>query len=387
MAKTGNSKKILVVDDIPENITVLNEILKSEYSVIAATSGSKALAISQSRNPPDLILLDIVMPDMDGYEVCTRLKSDKKTLGIPVIFVTTKNEIMDEYRGFEVGAVDYVTKPVSPPIVKARVRTHLSLSTAQRDLRELLSKTLMGSVRIMTDILSFASPEIFDQATRLKRYARRIAEFLELPEIWRFEMAAALSHIGCVALPPNVRDRMHSPEKMKKEDRKIFETHPSIGKDLLEKIPRLENIARMIEGQLKPFGQKKLLGEPKQWDEILMGSQILKVITDFDTLVLEGQPPLKAMDRMRQKTGEYIPQLLAAMLSVVEMDGAIAERTLHLEDLRPGMVLLEDIISQSGVKLIKRGSELSDNLINLLLRHVERTGITQPVRVLDPAAK
>ena len=387
MEKMGNNKTILVVDDMPENITVLREILKSEYSVVAATNGSKAIRISQSQNPPDLILLDIIMPDMDGYEVCTRLKSDKRTLGIPVIFVTAKSEIMDEYRGFEVGAVDYITKPVSPPVVKARIKTHLSLSVAQRALRDLLSKTLMGSIRIMTDILSFATPETFDQATRLKRYARRIAEFLELPETWRFEMAAALSHIGCVALPSRIRDKIHSPEKMSKEDRKIFETHPSIGKDLLEKIPRLENIARMIEGQLKPVGQKKLLGEPKQWDEVLLGSQILKVITDFDRTVLEGQPPLKALDRMRQKTGEYIPQLLTAMLSVVEMDGAITERTLHLQDLRPGMVLLEDIVSQSGVKLIKRGSELSDNLINLLLRHVERTGITLPVRVLDPAAK
>jgi len=113
MEKMGNNKTILVVDDMPENITVLREILKSEYSVVAATNGSKAIRISQSQNPPDLILLDIIMPDMDGYEVCTRLKSDKRTLGIPVIFVTAKREIMDEYRGFEVGAVDYITKPVA----------------------------------------------------------------------------------------------------------------------------------------------------------------------------------------------------------------------------------------------------------------------------------
>lgn len=118
---------VLVVDDTPENLTLITELLKDLYRVKIATNGSKALQIAFSSEPPDLILLDIMMPEMDGYEVCRQLKKDSQTADIPVIFLTAKSEIEDELKGFELGAVDYITKPISPPIVLARVRTHLRL--------------------------------------------------------------------------------------------------------------------------------------------------------------------------------------------------------------------------------------------------------------------
>jgi len=128
---------ILVVDDAPENIDVLTGVLGDEYKVKVALNGPKALVIAGSANPPDLILLDIMMPEMDGYEVCTRLKKDSSTKGIPVIFVTAMDEIKDEAKGFELGAVDYITKPISPPIVCARVKTQLALYDQNRFIRNL----------------------------------------------------------------------------------------------------------------------------------------------------------------------------------------------------------------------------------------------------------
>lgn len=118
---------VLVVDDAPENIAVITSLLKDLYKVKIATSGKKALQIAFSPDQPDLILLDIMMPEMDGYEVCEHLKSDPQTLNIPVIFLTAKSDVDDEMKGLEMGAVDYITKPISPPIVLARVRTHLRL--------------------------------------------------------------------------------------------------------------------------------------------------------------------------------------------------------------------------------------------------------------------
>ena len=132
---------VLVVDDTPENIDVLNGILKPEFQVKVALNGEKALKIAHTNPPPDLILLDIMMPDIDGYEVCRRLKADPATADIPVIFASAMNEVMDEAKGFELGAVDYITKPLSPPIVKARVRNHLSLKSARSEL-EVLSRKL-----------------------------------------------------------------------------------------------------------------------------------------------------------------------------------------------------------------------------------------------------
>lgn len=149
--KTKNSTfRLLIVDDEMHNIKVLAEILKGDYKIMAAKDGNSALKASHAEPPPDLILLDIIMDGMDGYEVCRKLKAKEKTKDIPVIFVTAISEAMDAAKGFEVGAVDYVTKPFNPLTVKARVQTHLSLSSTLKDLKEALVdiKTLTGLLPI-----------------------------------------------------------------------------------------------------------------------------------------------------------------------------------------------------------------------------------------------
>ncbi len=127
---------ILVVDDTPDNLALMSGLLKDLYMVKVANRGERALKIAQSETPPDLILLDIMMPEMDGYEVCRRLKDDPGTRDIPVLFLTAKSQVEDETMGFALGAVDYITKPISPPIVLSRVKTHLQLKQARDFLRD-----------------------------------------------------------------------------------------------------------------------------------------------------------------------------------------------------------------------------------------------------------
>ena len=143
--------KVLLVDDVSENIQILMETLKNEYAIIAATNGERALKLALAEPMPDIILLDIMMPEMDGYEVCKRLKKNEKTRNIPVIFVTAMQEMEDEKMGFDVGAVDYITKPVSPPIVRARVKNHLALEFAKRTLEE-QNQELREAVRLREDV-------------------------------------------------------------------------------------------------------------------------------------------------------------------------------------------------------------------------------------------
>jgi class 3 adenylate cyclase/CheY-like chemotaxis protein len=131
---------VLVVDDTPANVALLGEILKPDYRVKVAVDGERALRLISSGALPDLILLDIMMPGMDGYEVCRRLKANPATLGIPVIFVTSMGEVEDETRGLALGGVDYITKPVSPPIVKARVRTHLALHQHEMEMERMIAR-------------------------------------------------------------------------------------------------------------------------------------------------------------------------------------------------------------------------------------------------------
>src|SRR5271170_573892 len=156
-------KVILVVDDAPANIQIALAILKDTYQVRVATNGAKALELAASDPVPDLVLLDVVMPGMDGFEVCTRLKADPKTKDIPVIFLTGQTEIEDETRGFEVGGVDYIHKPFSPAVMKARVNTHLVLRGVRQQLAKQL-ETIKGELetarRIQLSILPQQMPKV-----------------------------------------------------------------------------------------------------------------------------------------------------------------------------------------------------------------------------------
>ena len=141
---------LLVVDDMPETLTLMSGLLKDDYKVKIANDGEKALKIAASDSPPNLILLDIMMPGMDGYEVCRRLKENEGTKDIPVIFITSKSDTEGEAKGFDLGAVDYITKPFVHQIVLARVRTHLQLKHKTDLLEQALKeiKTLRGIVPI-----------------------------------------------------------------------------------------------------------------------------------------------------------------------------------------------------------------------------------------------
>lgn len=122
---------VLVVDDSPDNLMIATELLRKSYRIKVANNGEKALKIAQSQTPPDLILLDVMMPNMNGYEVCRQLKRDSKTAQIPVIFLTTKSDIDDEAHALGLGAADFITKPVNAPILMARVKTHITMKIMQ----------------------------------------------------------------------------------------------------------------------------------------------------------------------------------------------------------------------------------------------------------------
>ena len=182
----SRSATVLVVDDTPTNLSLMSDLLGDLYTVKVATGGARALKIARADTPPDLILLDIMMPEVDGYEVCRQLQADEKTRNIPIIFLTARNEASDEQLGLELGAVDYITKPISPPIVLARVKNHLALKHL-RDLdqrrmvmlneekkllsqeKQLLELEQMKTDRLMLNILPRPIAE------RLKSGAKNIA--------------------------------------------------------------------------------------------------------------------------------------------------------------------------------------------------------------------
>jgi putative two-component system response regulator len=183
MTNLLDRQTILVVDDVPENIDILSEVLRNDYHIRVATSGEKALKIVYSDNPPDLVLLDIMMPGLSGLELCRRLKANPDRRKIPVIFVTAMCTVEDEKLGLETGAVDYITKPVSPPVVLARVRTHLALYDQTRELERMvhqrtreLSMSRQQIIRRLGRAAEYRDDETGNHVLRVAHYSRLIAE-------------------------------------------------------------------------------------------------------------------------------------------------------------------------------------------------------------------
>jgi len=246
---------ILVVDDTPDNLAVLSSLLKDEYRVKVASSGEKALKVAAAANPPDLILLDIMMPGLDGYEVCQRLKLDPATRDIPVIFLTAKSDVDSERHGLELGAVDYISKPISPPIVLARVRTHLELKASSdflRDQNEFLehevakrTEEVMAiqdvTILAMASLAETRDLETGNHIRRTQFYIKALAEKLrghprfagQLDE-YAIDMlfkSAPLHDIGKVGIPDRI---LLKPGRFVPEEFEIMKTHTTLGRDAIE---------------------------------------------------------------------------------------------------------------------------------------------------------
>ncbi|MDP3638478.1 MAG: response regulator, partial [Azonexus sp.] len=246
---------ILIVDDTPENLSVLGELLQPTYRVRAANSGRRALQIARGKTAPDLILLDVMMPDMDGYQVLVALRADPATRNIPVIFVTAMDATEDEERGLNCGAVDYITKPVRPIIVLARVRAQLEVKRARdflRDQNSFLEAEVarrMGenqliqqvSIHALARLAETRDPETGNHLRRTQEYVRTLANglknhprfsaYLTETTIDALAKSAPLHDIGKVGIPDHI---LLKPGKLTPEEWEIMKTHAELGSNAIE---------------------------------------------------------------------------------------------------------------------------------------------------------
>src|SRR6266481_4131112 len=202
----SSPKLILIVDDTPVNLGVISGALKDFYKTKVATNGERALALASADEKPDLILLDVMMPGMDGYEVCSRLKADPATCEIPVIFLTGQTSVEDETRGFEVGGVDYVHKPFSPAVVKARVRSHILLREARAQLAEQLhaiNNELEVARQIQLSILPHSLPQLpgLDIAARFLPMTSVAGDFYDFIQIDNTHLGMLMADVSGHGLP------------------------------------------------------------------------------------------------------------------------------------------------------------------------------------------
>lgn len=227
MTQISERARILVVDDEPANLKVIREVLANDYRLSFAKSGELALQLIENE-PPKLILLDIMMPDMSGFEVCKVLKANPKTAHIPVIFVTALSHEQDESEGFALGAVDYITKPISPAIVRARVKNHLSLVQAEQ-----LQLAHIDLIQRLGRAAEYKDTDTGEHIARMSRYSKVLALAYGMSEYEaeQLKQAAPMHDVGKIGIPDSV---LLKPGRLNENEYEHMKQHALIGAKILE---------------------------------------------------------------------------------------------------------------------------------------------------------
>jgi putative two-component system response regulator len=349
---------ILIVDDEPDNIALLSAVLKGTHRTKGAITGENALELVLRGDVPDLILLDIMMPDLDGYEVCRRLKLDPRTAEIPVIFLTAKSDTQDEQRGLELGAVDYITKPLSLPIVLARIETHLHLKAVRdflRDKNEFLEKEIarrtreINMIQDVTMIAMGSLAETRDNETgnhirRTQHYLRALATYLKgSPDFKQYlndetiellYKSAPLHDIGKVGIPDTI---LLKPGKLSFDEFEIMKKHTTLGHDaIIEAEKRLDSpnsFLRMARDIAWSHHEKwDGSGYPRglSGDGIPLAARLMGVPDVYDALISErvykpAFPHEKAVSIISEGSGSHFdPAIVEAFLDITDRFREIA---------------------------------------------------------------
>jgi putative two-component system response regulator len=359
-ARNQKKSTVLIVDDTPDNIALMSSLLKGTYRTKIAIDGEKALQIVSSGDPVDLILLDIMMPGIDGYEVCRRLKANPKSADIPVIFLTAKTDLEDEEKGFELGAVDFIIKPVSPPIVTARVKTHLQLKSARdflMDKSEYLENEVARrthEISIIQDVTMVAlgslaetrDNETGNHIRRTQFYVKALAErlkgqprfkdFLTTETIELLHKSAPLHDIGKVGIPDSI---LLKPGKLTPEEFAIMKNHTTIGRNaIMEAEARLESPTSFLQ-----LARETAWSHHEKWDgtgypqglsgdDTLISGRIMAVADVYDALISKRvyKPAFtheKAISIIKEGTGTHFdPDIVDAILEVSDQFKNIAQK-------------------------------------------------------------
>ncbi len=357
-AASPDKATILVIDDTPDNLSLMQLLLRDLYKIKGANHGERGLEIAQTEPQPDLILLDVMMPGMDGYEVCERLKKNPRTADIPVIFLTARSEVEDVEKGFALGAVDYITKPISPAICLARLRTHLQLkATADflRDKNQFLETEVgkrtreVNAIQDVTILAMASLAETRDADTgnhirRTQHYVRALAwklsshprfrDYLTVAHITMLFKSAPLHDIGKVGIPDRI---LLKKGRLTPAEFEIMKTHTTLGRDAIahaETALGLEVAFLTMAKQIAYSHQEKWDGsgypEGLAGDDIPIPARLMAVADVYDALISrrvykEPMPHADAVQIIQIASGQHFdPDVVQAFLQIHQQFYAIA---------------------------------------------------------------
>jgi len=355
------TEKILLVDDEPAVLQGYQRLLRSEFNVDTAVGGAGAVIALQRNGPYAVVVSDMRMPQMDGVELLTKIKTlSPDTVRI---MLTGSSDIQTAVRSVNEGNIfRFLTKPCEKELLATTLTAALlqyRLVTAEK---QLLEQTLSGSIQVLTEVLSLVNPAAFSRAARARRYMHHVVTRLSLGSHWKFDVAAMMSQLGCVAIDSETIDAVYSGRPLSPEDQARYDSHSTIARDLLSKIPRMEPIAWIVAHQNHPISVEGDLADREKAD-LRLGAQLLQVTLAFDDLLHKGLSRAEAATRISRQRRGLDPRIFEAL---VELEPEMADkqvRTVTMEEMVPGMMLEQEIRTGAGVLVAAPRQEVTAALI------------------------
>lgn len=373
------NEKILFVDDEPNVLSSIRRQLHKRFDITISDGGDDALRILKKDGPFSVIVSDMRMPGMSGIELLARVK---ELYPETIRLMLTGNA--DQHTAIEAVNNGQIFRFLTKPCPQGTFVTALALALRQHRLvtveKELLQQTLRGAVNVLTELLAVANPLAFSAGARIKSSVVAVAEALDLPRIWQFEIAALLSQIGCFSLPLEILHKKYTNKELTEVESLMFTNHPAVGAALLEKIPRLENITQMISLQMKKFDEYDDELTAQCIDEVLIGAQILHAVIEFDRQQFMGKGHQEALAFLCKQKNCYNPKVIEA-LAGVRSDGAGQIFSLKVEQITDGMTTTEHVTTKTGVLIIPKGQLITKPILQGLKNFATQVGVVEPIRV------
>lgn len=372
------SERVLFVDDEIHILDSMKRQLRKRFEVVTALSGREALEKCKKEGPFNVVVSDMRMPEMDGIELLSLIK---EMYPDTVRMMLTGNA--DQQTAIEAVNKGQIFKFLNKPCPISVLAPSLALAFRQYRLvtaeRELLDKTLKGSVKVLSELLSFASPTAFGSGLRIRPLVVKIAEALSLHNIWQLEIAALMSQVGCVTLPPELVNKIYSNSELDDNELEMYQNHPDSGARLLENIPRLDGVASIIRNQLKDFSGYDL--DDDNDEETDRGAQILRAVFDYDLLLFQGKNHNQALQCLQKRDDCYNMQIVKILSGLGRSVPRSQVTSLKVRDLAVGMIVEENIISQKDMLLAPKGQEITLTVLQGLRNFARQGGVKEPVRI------
>ena len=377
------NKKVLLVDDDVNILAAYRRVLRGKLELSVADNGKEALNILKNAGPFAVIVSDYRMPEMDGIEILARARDlFPDTVRI---MLTGQADMQAAIDAINQGNIfRFLTKPCPSEVFLKQVYVGIEQYRLIHAERELLDQTLKGSIKVLVDILALVNPMAFSRLGLIRSLAKNLAIQLQVKDIWKVELAALLSQIGCVTVPPQILQRAFRQEDLNPQETALFYSHPQIGCDLLKYIPRMEEVAEAINYQMKNFDGSGYPPSSLGGEDIPLVSRILRVAGDFEVLISTSMPEMKAIRIMQEKEGVYDPVILDLLKAeVIKLEQERTPVLYAIYELQPGMILAEDILDGNGLVLITKYQEITDVLITRLKNYSRMGMIQEPIKVIS----